>query len=187
MAIFWAIIAIGSNVIQFILKRNGAGDDVHINVEFNIIGCLTACSLIYCFLQKRSWKALLAAFLISFLLSTYFVPSLRNGLYNVFGGYTSRRIGAAYNIPYIYMIPLWEYPVQGDYTPLFPFLVFFLGGTLVSAFFYREKKKSYFPKREWERPICFIGRHTLLIYLAHFLIIRGIFVIANVIMYGAFY
>lgn len=187
MAIFWAIIAIGSNVIQFILKRNGAGDDVHINVEFNIIGCLTACSLIYCFLQKRSWKALLAAFLISFLLSTYFVPSLRNGLYNIFGGYTSRRIGAAYNIPYIYLIPLWEYPVQGDYTPLFPFLVFFLGGTLVSAFFYREKKKSYFPKREWERPICFIGRHTLLIYLAHFLIIRGIFVIANVIMYGAFY
>ena len=185
MVAFWVLIAIATNVIQFIADRNGA--DVVIRVEFNIIGCLTVCSLIYCFLQKRSWKGILAALLISILLSTYFVPMLREGLYNVFGGTTSTRIGASYNIPNIYVIPLWEYPEQGDYVPLFPYLIAFLGGVLLSYFYYREKKQSYFPRREWERPICFLGRHTLIIYLAHFIVIRGAFMIANLIMNGGFY
>lgn len=185
MLIFWAVIALGSNILQLVL--NNSGSNANIRVDFNIIGCLAFCSLVYCFIQKRSWKGLLAATLIAFLLSTYFVPMLRNGLYNVVGGRLSTRPGASYNIPNVYLIPLWEYPVQGDYVPFFPFLLFFLMGTLFSAFFYRENKKSLIPQRkEWERPICFVGRHTLIIYLAHFILIRGIFVIINLILTGSF-
>ena len=185
MIIFWAIIAIASNIIQIIFDHNNVIADIR--VDFNIIGCLAFCNLIYCFIQKRSWKAVLAAILIAWLMSSYFVPSLREGLYNVIGGRTGTRTGGVYHIPNAYSIIFWEYPVQADYVPLFPYIVFFLFGALFSLFFYVEKKQSLFPKRgEWERPICFVGRHTLIIYLVHFLLIRGIFVIINLIVNGQF-
>ena len=185
MVIFWAIIALASNIIQFFLDNNGMS--AIIRVDFNIIGVLAFCNLIYCFIQKRSWKGVLAAVLIAWLMSSYFIPMLRNGLFNIFGGIRGTRPGTNYNIPNVYMIWFWEYPVQADFVPLFPFIVFFLFGALFSIFYYRESKQSLFPNRgEWERPICFIGRHTLIIYLAHFIIIRGIFIIINLIINGTF-
>ena len=187
MVIFWLIIAIGSNVIQLILSANGM--DAVMRVDLNIIGVLALCNLIYCFIQKRSWKAVLAAILIGWLMSSYFIPMLRNGLFNTIGGTvpSSRRPGTYYNIPNFYFILFWEYPAQGDYVPLFPFIVFFLFGALFSHFFYREKRQSLFPKRgEWERPICFIGRHTLIIYLSHFFIIRGVCSLITYILTGQF-
>ncbi len=187
MLVFWAIIALGSNLIKYIAGLNGVTLDVR--VEFNIIGCLTFCTLIYCFYQKRSWKGMLAAFLIAWLCSSYFVPFLRNGLYNVFGGTAEKayRNGYSFYLPNVYLIPLWESVGQADYVPLFPAMLFFMGGVLVSVFFYREKKKSYFPRRNWERPICFVGRHTLIIYLSHFLIIRGIFMLITAISMHQFH
>ena len=185
MVIFWLIIAIGSNVIQLILNLNGI--EAWIRVDLNIIGVLALCNLIYCFIQKRSWKAVLAAILIAWLMSSYFIPTLRNGLFNTVGGTVpeSNRPGTFYNIPNVYFILFWEYPAQADYVPLFPFIIFFLFGALFSHFFYREKKQSLFPKRgEWERPICFIGRHTLIIYLSHFFIIRGIFFLITLLITG---
>ena len=182
MLIFWGIIAIGSNIIQLVLNANNITADIR--VDFNIIGCLAFCSLIYCFLQKRSWKAILAAILIAFLFSSYLIPFLRINLYNTFGGTISRRPGASYEIPNFYMILFWEYPRQGDYVALFPFVMFFLAGALFSYFFYKERKQSLLSRRgEWERPICFIGRHTLIIYLAHFLVIRGIFILISLIAF----
>ena len=185
MLIFWGVIAIGSNVIQLILQNNG--NDTVLRVDFNIIGCLAFSTLIYCFFQKRSWRVLLAAILAFFLISTYLIPGLRDTLFNVCGGRLSTRIGAYYNVPDFYLIPFWEYPIQADYVPLFPYVIFFFLGALFSYFMYREKKQSLFPKRgEWERPICFIGRHTLIIYLAHFIVIRGIFIIITLITTGQF-
>ena len=188
MVIFWLIIAIGSNVIQLILIHNG-NENPMIRVDLNIIGVLALCNLIYCFIQKRSWKAVLAAILIGWLISSYFVPMLRNGLFNTVGGTPAdgRRPGTFYNVPNVYIIFFWEYPLQGDYVPLFPFIVFFLFGALFSHFFYKKTKQSLFPKRgEWERPICFIGRHTLIIYLSHFFIIRGIFILIHFLLTGEF-
>ncbi len=185
MIIFWAIIAVATNIIQFILDNNGVSSTIR--VDFNIIGCLAFCNLIYCFIQKRSWKGVLAAILIAWLMSSYFIPMLRNGLFNIFGGVRGYRPGTNFNIPDFYMIWFWEYPTQGDYVPLFPYIVFFLFGALFSIFFYRDTKESLFPNRkEWERPFCFVGRHTLIIYLAHFVIIRGIFILINFIINGTF-
>ena len=182
MVIFWAIIAVGSNIIQTILDANNVV--AAIRVDFNIIGCLAFCNLIYCFIQKRSWKGVLAALLIAWLMSSYFIPMLRMGLYNTVGGtIIDRRPGTNFPVPNVYFILFWEYPLQGDYVPLFPYIVFFLFGALFSIFKYRDTKQSLFPRRgEWERPICFIGRHTLVIYLAHFFIIRGIFILITYFM-----
>lgn len=185
MVIFWAIIAIISNIIQLILDYNDIVTDIR--VDFNIIGVLAFCNLIFCFIQKRSWKATLAAILIAWLMSSYFIPSLRNTLFNIIGGRMGTRAGGIYNIPNAYSVVFWEYPIQADYVPLFPYIVFFLFGALFSILYYRESKKSLFPNRkEWERPICFVGRHTLIIYLSHFIMIRGIFIIINIIMTGKF-
>ena len=183
MLIFWAVIFAGSNVLQIIMDYYKI--EASVRVDFNIIGCLSFCSLIYCFIQKRSWRAILAAILIAFLISSYLVPFLRVNLYNTFGGYSSIRPGAMHEIPNFYLILFWEYPIQGDYVPLFPFIIFFLLGVLFSYFFYREKKVSLLPRRgEWERPVCFLGRHTLLIYFAHFLVIRGIFIVITAVFFG---
>ena len=181
MLVFWAIIVVASNIIQAILNSNG--NEAIIRVDFNIIGVLAFSTLIYCFMQKRSWRILLAAILIGFLLSTYFIPGLREELFTLCGGRVGERIGGVINIPNFYLIPFWEYPVQADYVPLLPYLMFFLLGALFSYFTYKQNKQSLFPKRgEWERPICFIGRHTLIIYLSHFIVIRGIFIIINLII-----
>lgn len=182
MLIFWGIIALGSNLMQIIFDARNINADIR--VDFNIIGCLAFCSLIYCFIQNRSYKAILAATLIAILCSSYFVPMLRNGLFNIFGGRYSTRPGNCYNVPNFYMPLFWEYPVQADYVPLFPYLVFFLFGTLFSSFVYkRNNHQSIFPNRkEWERPICFVGRHTLIIYFTHFLLIRGVFAIITLII-----
>lgn len=183
MIVFWGIIAVGSNIIQIILNNRDIYGEIR--VDFNIIGVLAFCNLFYCFIQKRSWKAVLAAILITWLMSSYFIPMLRNGLYNIVGGdyVPDRRPGTVYNVPNVYMILFWEYPLQGDYVPLFPYIVFFLFGALFSHFYYRQTRQSLFPNRgEWERPICFVGRHTLVIYLSHFFIIRGIFILITFIV-----
>lgn len=188
MLIFWAIIALGSNILSLIFSSNGI--NVEIRVDLNIIGVLAFSTFIYCLIEKRSWKILLVAILISFLLSQYLSPLLRESLVNVFGGYTNNRTGVNYGIngtPKFYMPLFWEYPEMADFVPLFPYLIAFLSGALFSYFFYKQKKMSLFPNRkEWERPICFLGRHTLIIYLAHYIVIRGIFIIINLIMTGSF-
>ena len=65
-----------------------------------------------------------------------------------------------------------------DWMPLFPFMAFFMLGAFVSYFIYRERKTSLVPtwKRSWEKPFCFVGRHTLIIYALHQFIIMPIFI-----------
>jgi hypothetical protein len=47
--------------------------------------------------------------------------------------------------------------------------------------FYQDKK-SRLPRGEWERPICFVGRNTLWIYLGHQVVFIPLFMIITAIM-----
>ena len=61
-----------------------------------------------------------------------------------------------------------------DYLPLFPYVIFlFFGGIFGRKILPRKRK--FFSSHEWERPICFLGRHTLIIYIAHEIIFTLIF------------
>ena len=184
--IFWLIIFFASNMIQ--LGINAAKVDMIIRIDLNIIGVLALSIGAYCLVEKRSWRILLACIIGGFLISQYLSPFLRNGLVNACGGYTNTRTGANYGVngtPKFYMPLFWEYPEQADFVPLFPYIVVFFIGALFSYFVYKDKKESLFPNRkEWERPVCFLGRHTLIIYLAHFIVMRGIFMIINLIVKG---
>ena len=54
--------------------------------------------------------------------------------------------------------------VSGDYFPLLPWLFLFIAGTLVGR--YVRKLPEILSKKRF-KPLCFVGRHTLLIYVLH--------------------
>ena len=166
MIALWFFILAASNVMQSLTSHYdwNLGID-SFRVDFNIIGVLAWSTLIYCFIQDKHWKWLviiggiaLAIHPICVLLSwTDWAKD-----------------------PNTYAIPFWAPSKEGlyrqaDFMPLFPYLAFFLAGALLSKFTYSVKRQSYFKQHEWERPICFVGRHSLIIYFTHFLLLIGIF------------
>ena len=69
-------------------------------------------------------------------------------------------------------------PSQADYMPLFPWLGIFLLGCVIGRTCYKEKK-TLFPSADKtmkaiSRPVEFIGRHSLIIYLVHQPVVYGI-------------
>ena len=133
-------------------------------VDFNILGVIAFSNLFYCLFQKKSWKWFLAIGIIGLLLHPVCLI-----LSKTYWGQNG------------YFIPFWKpnraISDQADFLPIFPYLGFFFGGVLLSSFTYAKEKKSYLRQFEWERPICFVGRHSLLFYGTHFFVIIGIFLI----------
>ena len=159
----WFLILVFSNILQSIYSTYNLDFGIRtMRVDFNIIGVLAWSTLIYCFVQDKPWKWLVIIGTIGLLIHPVCVLL----------SWTEWGKNA-------YAIPLWrpatEVADQADFMPLFPYLAFFFGGALLSKFTYSVSKKSYFKQHEWERSICFIGRHSLLIYATHFLILIGIF------------
>lgn len=56
-----------------------------------------------------------------------------------------------------------------DYWPLLPYAAFVLIGGFVGRGLYHSKYKYFLSKADgkWNKPICFVGRHALVIYAAH--------------------
>lgn len=187
--IVWFLLAVCSNLAQLLGLFSAQGS---IRVDFNIIGVLAFSMLFYCLIQERSWKALAAAILITFLMSWTIIPDIKSNFIRYFGSTTVVHSEHASEVPNFYFPFFWEPAkmfggsVQADYVPLFPYIMFFFGGALVTYFLYRENKKSLVPKGEWERPICFLGRHTMVIYIGHQAFFMVIFTIINLIV-QAFY
>ena len=63
-----------------------------------------------------------------------------------------------------------------DYLPLIPSLGFFLLGMVFARRFYKSKA-SLIKRYEIERPVCFVGRHSLWFYIGHQVVIYGLFLI----------
>lgn len=168
MIALWFFILVFSNIMEGIKTYCNLDLGVEtFRVDFNIIGVLAWSTLIYCFVQEKSWKWLMVVGIVGLLIHPICVL-----LSNTDWGKT------------VYAIPFWrpakEVAWQADYMPLFPYLGFFFGGALLSKFTYGVSKKSYFKQHEWERPICFMGRHSLIIYVTHFLLLIGIFSLVGV-------
>jgi len=180
--IVWFLIAVVSNIGQALGFFSSQGT---IRVDFNIIGVLAFCMLFYCIVQKRSWKALAAGTLIAFLMSWYFIPVMANNFIRYFGSSEVIHAEHVETVPNFYFPLFWE-PAsmfggssQADYVPLFPYIMFFFGAALISYFVYRPHKKSLLPRGNWEKPICFLGRHTLIIYIGHQFVLMALFNLIN--------
>lgn len=69
-------------------------------------------------------------------------------------------------------------PWMADYMPLFPWLGVFLIGCVIGRVCYKDKKTVFAGRGKFAkkimRPVEFIGRHSLIIYLAHQPLVYGI-------------
>lgn len=175
MLAVYAVIAVGSNV----LDASGLFGNVVMRIDFNVIAVLAWSTLFYCFVQNKTWRSILVGVLISFLMFWVVVPYLAS-----IPGMTSSYSDPGY-VPSptdAYAPPLWEPFGQADWLPLFPYMCFFFCGALLSHFVYAKKKESLFIRHNWERPLCFLGRHSLLFYLGHQIVLIPIFMLLNVIL-----
>ena len=167
MLAFAAILAVGSNVLNIFLKEPLNLDTM--KIDFNVIAVLAWSTLFYCFFQKGGWRTVLIGTLVTFLMSwflyTHFMEYIENK--NIF-----------VNIP-----PLVRPADNADWLPLFPFIFFFFAGALFSSVFYMPERKSLIKHRyNWERPLCFMGRHSLIIYMSHIVVILGILSLLNLFL-----
>lgn len=168
----WAIIFIGSNILDGLYAQSGLNLGLNsIRIDFNIIGVLAFSTLLYCFFQDKKWQWLLVIAGIGL--------TIHIGLQIIWLNNPS--FGED-----IYCPLLWKpsdfVAKQADYMPLIPYISFFFLGALLTKFTYGKERKSYFKRHEFERPICFLGRHSLIIYITHYAILVGLFALINVIV-----
>ena len=166
----WALLFIITNIIRgALLAMNFDTSVTCFRIDFNVIGVLAWSTLLYCFFEKKNWVWLLVVALIGLALH----PLCQVLSRTEFGHQTY--------VPFLWRPYVNEGEIAGstallqaDHMPLFPYLGFFFLGAMVSKLTYAKDKKSYFKRYNWERPICFIGRHTLIIYGTHVLIIFAV-------------
>ncbi|MCD8195261.1 MAG: DUF1624 domain-containing protein [Coprobacillus sp.] len=159
------LIGVAAAVLVVMGIVNAMGTFGFTRIDFNVIGVLGFSTLIYAFFEKKSWKSVLAMMLILLLCWCYVIPILYNEFYN----------GSMSSLPYIPFF--WQNRSYADYMPMFPYCVWFFVGAVFMRFFYKEKKSLFKHKWNWERPICFVGRHTIWIYLIHQVVFVPFFMI----------
>lgn len=138
-------------------------------INFNILAVLGCSLLVYTFVSKKTYRSVLATLLILFIFEYTFLPIIEVYLKD------SNAL----------LIPLWQSEIiingktyfEADYMPLFPYILFFFLGVLISMAYYfpRIKRKELGKHYDWQRPFCFLGRHSLIVYMTHQIIFQGIF------------
>ena len=164
MLAFAAVLAVGSRVADIFLSK-----PLHLDtmaIDFNVIAVLAWSTLFYCFFQKGGWKMVAVGVLFTFLLSWFLYPHFMEYV-------------EAHNMR-TYIPPLIRPDNNADWLPLFPFIFCFFGGALFASTFYPERKSLVAKRYNWERPLCFMGRHSLVIYVCHIVVIIGILSLINV-------
>ena len=143
-----------------------------IAIDINVLGVVALSILLYCVFEKYNSRDL--TFITALLMIFYFfiLVTIKMSPTTVYDPFRS--------IIYCEFNPIKEGYV-GDYLPLFPYVIFLFLGVIFSRRFYASKTSLVKKKGEWERPICFLGRHTLLIYIAHEILFTIIFMLLDLI------
>ncbi|MDY3712924.1 MAG: heparan-alpha-glucosaminide N-acetyltransferase domain-containing protein, partial [Eubacteriales bacterium] len=68
----------------------------------------------------------------------------------------------------------------GDFLPILPYSGMFFFAAAISPYLYCDKK-TLLPEFDgkWNKPVCFIGRHTLIVYVAHLVFIVAVLELAS--------
>ena len=168
----WALIFLVSNLLQWGYSSSGKDFGIRtFRVDFNIIGVLAFSTLIYCLFQNKSWKWLTVVAAIGI--------ALHIAMRIIF--FVNPTFGENIYFPWLWRPSAWVAD-QADWMPLVPYISFFFGGVILSRFTYSKDRVSYFKRHEWERPICFLGRHSLIVYGVHYLGLIALFALINVIV-----
>ena len=167
------LLCIGITVSTHLIQLLPFFNNRVISVDFNILGVIALSILLYCVFENRSSKDLLLIAGILCLFYFFILVSLRISTNTDYYPFKS--------ILYCEFSPVREGYV-GDYLPLFPYVIALFFGVVFARTFYKNKVSLFKKKGNWERPICFLGRHTLIIYIAHEVIFTIIFVLLDMII-----
>ena len=135
-------------------------------ISFGIIYCMAACTLVAWALQRvRALPVGPAAALVLFV-AFLALLDLRHGVVGV-GGLTVELPHALYETPGLAWLGL-PGPgfSSGDYYPLLPFLLIYLSGAAMGTWWARRGYPEWARQARLE-PLSWVGRHALLIYVAH--------------------
>lgn len=158
-------------LVTHILQLTPLFNNRVIIIDINILGVIALSILLYALCQKLSTKNLffvVGLLILFYVMITVTYNHFNDGVYNPFTA-----------ILYCPFNPI-KAGYVGDYLPLFPYVIFLFLGVIFARFIYKEKKSVILKKGRWEKPICFLGRHTLIIYIAHEVIFTGIFMLIGV-------
>ena len=158
-------ITVGVAIVTHLLQLLPMFDNRVIAVDFNILGVIALSILLFVVFQNQSTKNL---WLISGILMLFYFFIVISSRFFPEGAYYPFR-----SVLYNSFNPINEGYV-GDYLPLFPYVVALFLGVIFARKFYANKI-SLIKKGNWERPICFLGRHTLVVYIAHEVLFTLIF------------
>lgn len=163
LLIFALFVTLGTHILQLTPMFT----DRVVIIDINILGVIALSILMYALCEKLSTKRLfyvVGLLLLFYVFITISFNSDSSGEYNPFKA-----------ILYCPFNPI-KKGLVGDYLPLFPYIIFLFLGVIFARYFYKEKKSLISKKGRWERPICFLGRHTLIIYVLHEIIFTGLFI-----------
>ena len=147
--------------------------DRAVAIDFNILGVIALSILLYVLCQKANSKQLLYITGVLMIFYFFIIVSSRSDSSVVYNPLLS--------ILYCPFNPI-KAGYVGDYLPLFPYIIFLFFGVIFARRVYKDKTSVISKKGNWERPICFLGRHTLIIYIAHEIIFTAIFLLLDVII-----
>lgn len=69
---------------------------------------------------------------------------------------------------------------QGEFSPgdlftMIPYTAFYFAGVLIGELFYYERTSWLsFMDGKWNKPVCFVGRHALIVYVVHVVLLAAI-------------
>lgn len=70
-----------------------------------------------------------------------------------------------------------------DYWPLLPWMAIVFIGGFIGRGVYKTKAKNYLVKLDgkWNKPVCFVGRHALLVYALHQVVVVALLILITLI------
>lgn len=145
---------------------------VDVPISFGIIYCMAACTLVFWALDRLGLAprgVAAAVVLVALFLLLQGLPDGTVGL----PGATLELPRSFYATPWLSWLGLpGPHFSSGDYYPLLPYLFLYLAGAALGA---RWKSRGYpeWAKRAHVAPLNFVGRHALVIYVAHQPLILG--------------
>lgn len=149
-------------------------------IWFGVLHCLAVCILLFAATHRLLDRVptVLGLVLCALLfVCTWFVPWYQGGFFGVPG--FSLTWPTAWE-QYAFLMPLGIGRVySADYFPLLPWLFCFLFGSYLGQY---HKKLPKFCRRLHVRPLAFLGRHSLIVYLIHQPIIYGVAYVITYLM-----
>lgn len=161
-------VAIAVNLITYLAKHIG----LEIQIVFGILNLLAFCMLLAVPLLPLVKKIPPVAGIAVAALLFALTAGIEEG-YLGFGGFRYEIPESVRDIYPLYPIGIHNsHFVSADYFPIFPWSFVFLGGMSAGVWALRGKFPA-FMSNQHIRPLAFVGRHALLIYILHQPVIYG--------------